>query len=330
MKFLRRIATLLVILVAVAAGLVYFLSTPDMPDSVLMAKYGQPPSRLLALPGGTRAHYRDYMADSASMPDATPTLVLLHGSNASLHTWEPWVRQFSSSMRVITVDLPGHGLTGATVEADYSPEGMVAFVDSFTRTLGLAQFVLGGNSMGGHIAWRYTLAHPERVSKLVLVDPGGITMPGMDTPQPMAFRLARSAFAAPLLRRVTPRSLFAKTIKQAFYDKSLVTEQMIDRYWELNRRPGTREATFARFKLPRFDPANMPRLHEIAVPTLVLWGREDVLLPVAYAEYFRQTIPQVQVIIYDRCGHLPMEEVPARSAEDVRRFVEGDKRPTLK
>lgn len=319
-RFLRIIAAAVVIALVGVVVLIFLFPTPPVPEAVLMAKYGQPPSQFLTLPSGTRVHYRDYAPPNSD----APILVLLHGSNASLHTWEPWAQHLRNSMRVVTVDLPGHGLTGATIEHDYTPDGMVAFVDSFTRALHIDHpFVLAGNSMGGYIAWRYTLAHPDRVSKLVLVDAAGVSVPGVDRPLALGFRLARNPVAAPLLRRVTPRSIFAKTLRDAFYDKSLVTDAMIDRYWELNRRPGTPEANFARFRQPLFDQAAMARLHEISVPTLVLWGREDALLPVAYASHYAQVIPHNKVIIYDHCGHIPMEEVADRSAADVRAFVES-------
>lgn len=323
MKIVLKIIGALLLLVALGlAVLLLFFSTPEVPEAALMAKYGQPPSHFLKLPSGTRVHYRDYAPATAN--SATPTLVLLHGSNASLHTWEPWAHRLRETMRVVTVDLPGHGLTGATVEADYSPRGMVEFVESFTRALGLNQpFVLAGNSMGGYVAWRYTLAHPDRVSKLALLDAAGVTAPGAELSPPLAFRLARNPLTAPLVRHVAPRSLFAGALKDVFYDKRLVTPEMIDRYWELNRRHGTPDATLARFRLPRYEPAMMARLHEISIPTLVLWGREDALLPVALAGVYARNIPHVKVIVYDHCGHLPMEELPERSATDVRSFVES-------
>lgn len=325
-KFLKRLLwTIVGVVVLVAAGLgvlLLFFSTPEVPAATLAAKYGQPPSQFLRLPGGTVAHYRDYPA--ATGDKDAPTLVLLHGSNASLHTWEPWAQRLRPTMRVVSVDLPGHGLTGATVEGDYSAEGMVAFVDSFTRTLGITRpFVLAGNSMGGQVAWRFTVAHPDRVSKLVLVDAAGITLPGVSMTLPLGFRLARNRFAAPILRHFAPRAIFEKTLQAAFYDKSLVTPEMVDRYWELNRRTRTPEATFARSRLPLSDPAMMDRLHEIAAPTLILWGRQDALIPVQHAGVFGEKLPHATVIIYDNCGHIPMEEVADRSAADVRAFVEG-------
>src|SRR5262245_29123423 len=135
---------LLVIAAAGVAVLVLFFPTPPVPAATLTAKYGQAPSQFSTLPGGTVAHYRDYAA--ATGDARAPILVLLHGSNSSLHTWEPWAQRLHGTMRVVTVDLPGHGLTGATMEHDYSIEGMVNFVDSFTRTLGIQRpFVVAGN-----------------------------------------------------------------------------------------------------------------------------------------------------------------------------------------
>jgi len=327
---LRTIVALLLLVVLGVAALLLFFSTPEVPEAVLMAKYGQAPSKFLTLPSGTRVHYRDYAPTAAASPnaaassDATPTLVLLHGSNASLHTWEPWAQRLRETMRVVAVDLPGHGLTGATVEADYSPQGMVEFVENFTRALRLDRpFVLAGNSMGGHIAWRYTLAHPDRVSRLMLLDAAGVTAPEVKLSPPLAFRLARNRLTASLVRHVAPRRLFVSALRDAFYDKRLVTPEMVDRYWELNRRRGTPDATLARFRLPQDDPA-MARLHEISVPTLVLWGREDALLPVALAGVYAGNIPHVKVIVYDHCGHLPMEELADRSAADVGEFVKGN------
>ena len=322
--WLRILGGVLVLTVAGLSALLVFFPTPQAPEAVLVAKYAQSPSQFLKLASGTIVHYRDYAPATAD--GASPILVLLHGSNTSLHTWEPWAQRLRATMRVVTVDLPGHGLTGATVEGDYSLEGMVGFVESFTRALGIDHpFVLAGNSMGGNVAWRYTLAHPDRVARLVLVDAAGVSLPEAETPAPLAFRLARNPITAPLVRRVAPRGLFASALQKAFYDKSLVTPEMIDRYWELNRRRGTPDATMARFRLPRYDPVMMARLHEIAVPTLVLWGREDALLPVRLASFFEQTIPHARVIVYDHCGHLPMEEAADRSAADVRAFWESGK-----
>jgi pimeloyl-ACP methyl ester carboxylesterase len=313
---LRKIVIVVLVLAAGLGAALYFAAVPDVPAAELDRRYATPPSQFLTLPSGTRVHYRDRPG-----PDGAPVIVLVHGSNASLFTWEPWAGLMAGRVRVVSVDLPGHGLTGATVEQDYSIDGMAGFLDAFTRKLGLTQpFVLAGNSMGGSVAWRFALAHPDRVSKLVLVDAAGAVAPGVDGPVPPAFKIARTPILRNLVRFVTPRSLIESGLHSAFYDQSLVTPAMIDQYWEFNRRAGTRETTAIRFALP-YEAEPATHLGDLKMPVLILWGREDKLIPVHSAEVFKAALPQAQLIIYDHCGHIPMEERADRSAADVLAFV---------
>jgi len=293
----------------------YIAADSDIPAAQLDRLYGGAPSQFLTLPGGTRAHYRDRAG-----PPAGPTMVLLHGANASLHTWEPWAAELSGKLRVITVDLPGHGLTGTTVEGDYSIAGMVEFVDRFTRSLGLEQpFVIGGNSMGGDVAWHFALAHPDRVGKLVLIDASGIAAPGTDGPVTLAFHRAWIVIRRELRHFVPLRTVFEAGLRASFDDETLVTPEMVDRYWKLNLRPGTRRAN--RFD-ERPEVEALERLHEIAQPTLILWGRNDNVIPVANAALFKVALPKARLIVYDHCGHFPMEEVSQRSSSDVLAFIQ--------
>ena len=117
-------------------GAFWYSSQPDIPRAILDAKYAGPPSQFLTLREGTRAHVRD------RGPRDALTLVLIHGSNASLYTWEPWAKRLSERFRVITLDLPGHGLTGAVPNRDYTQEGMVKFIDEVAGILGLHRFCL--------------------------------------------------------------------------------------------------------------------------------------------------------------------------------------------
>src|SRR4051812_2681810 len=120
-----RLLTVIIVLAALVAGALWYFSTPDIPRTALEAKYAKPPSTFTMLPDGARAHYRERGDKSA------PALVLLHGSNASLLTWEPWSKSLSDKFHVVSVDLPGHGLTGAVPDGDYSQEGMARFVLAF-------------------------------------------------------------------------------------------------------------------------------------------------------------------------------------------------------
>jgi len=306
------------VVIGLGAMLVVLLArTPDLPRDYLESKYGRPPSKMLDLPSGAHVHYRD------RGPPLAPVLLLLHGSNSSLHTWEPWAHFLSTSLRVVTVDLPGHGLTGPVPGDDYSPDGMAKFVEEFRKKLGLEHFFLGGNSMGGNVAFRYTLAHPDVVDKLVLVDAGGVNhlLPPEKQPEvPIGFRIIRTPGLNLIASFTTTRSFVEKTTRAVFVDQSLVTDDMIDRYYELLRYPGNRRATRLRAAAP-VDTTAADRLGQIRAPTLIMWGERDKLIPVEGAEIFHSRIPKSRVIVYPDVGHVPMEEIAARSAADALIFL---------
>ena len=311
---MRALLVTLLVIVAVLVGGFFLLNQPDIPRSVLEAKYATPPSQFVMLPDGARAHYRD------RGPRDAPVLVLLHGSNSSLFTWEPWSKALSDHFRVISVDLPGHGLTGAVPDHDYSEKGMATFVDEFVDKLGLQKFALGGNSMGGGVAAYYAETHPDRLNDLILVDAGGMPV-GRGDRIPLAFKLAGSPWARPLLLHITPRSLVTEGLNDAIVRKSVITDKMVDEYWDFARMEGTREATAERFS-GSYDPDYIKdHIGAIKMPTLILWGEEDHLIPVAAAHAFNKAIPQSKLIVYPATGHIPMEEVAQQSAADVRAFL---------
>lgn len=317
-----RILLWIVGILAVLIGLAFlFLGDPEVPRDALMSKYGQAPSQFIDLPSGAKAHYRDQGNKDG------PALVLLHGSNASLHTWEPWVKILGDEFRVVTVDLPGHGLTIARADDDLSAESMAKFVDEFATAAGVERFAVAGNSMGGGVAGRAAMQFPARATHLILIDSAGVIPPNMPDP-PAFFYLVRTPVLRNFLRLVPGRPVAEATLKASFANQALVTPEMIDRYWELNRGPGIRMATRKRFSMgleyfqgeDKFFRDSMPK---IAIPTLVLWGRQDKLLPVEAAEIFKAAIPGAQAIIYDDGGHILQEDLAERSAADVRTFLKA-------
>ncbi len=311
---MRRIAKWAVLgLLAIIVTLIVVYWTPDTDAAAMRAKYGAAPSQFVDLGGGLQVHVRD------EGPRDGPVLVLLHGSNSDLHTWDPWVARLGTRYRIVRFDQIGHGLTGPNPSRDYSNAAFVDTLDRLTTRLGIARFALAGSSMGGGVAWRYALAHPARLTALVLVDAAGKPSPATkDTP--LAFRLAKTPGTRDLMLKITPRALIADGVRQSFGDARLATDAMIDRYWELLRYPGNRQATLDRFTTPA-APNDAARIGTIALPTLVMWGGNDRLLPVAGARWFGENIPGAKVIIYPNVGHLPMEEAPDRSAADVDRFI---------
>lgn len=282
--------------------------------------YTNTASQFIALPDGAIAHVRDQGNKTG------PVLVLVHGSNSSLHTWEPWVAILGAKYRIVTMDMPGHGLTGAVPSDDYSRTGMVAFVHEVTQKLGLTHYAIGGNSMGGGVAAQYTETYPGEVSALILVDASGIPRkhkPGEKIP--LGFRLARMPVLNKILLYVTPRSIIDEGLHKVFVDQSKVTEEMVTRYYDLTLYDGNRRATGIRFRLPPNDEDVARKLWTIKAPTLILWGDKDGLIPVEYAGEFAKRIPGSKVVIYPNVGHIPMEEIAGTSAADVQGFLEMNK-----
>jgi pimeloyl-ACP methyl ester carboxylesterase len=279
----------------------------DRSASELEARYATPPSRFVEV-DGLRVHYRDR--------GSGPALVLLHGSNSSLFTWEGWVERLAPTHRVITLDLPGHGLTGPDPRERYSAAEMAEVVDAFASKLGLDRFAIGGNSMGGSVAWHYALAHPERVDKLILVDAGGL--PHRE-PRPPALRVASLPILGRLVRWETPRFAVAASVRDVYGDRAKVTDDIIDRYYALLLRDGNREAT--RERLQRKDDSLSARIGEIQAPTLILWGTEDRWIWPKYGEQFRDRIPGAKLVKLPGLGHIPMEEDPAASVAPVLAFL---------
>ena len=293
------------------------ITAKDIPYPTLEAKYGGPASQYMDLEGGLRVHYRDQgKADG-------PTVVLVHGFAASLHAWEPWVARLSPDYRVITLDLPGHGLTRAPVGYTASQMTNVAVVDELTRRLKAERFVLGGNSMGGGVAWSYALAHPDRLRGLVLVDAAGWPREtkGNERP-PLVFKLLTTGAGRALLRNINPRPLAKRGLPGAYVDESLVTPALVDRYVELALAPGHRAIlTSGRDGPPRRVDKSV--FATIKIPTLVMHGEGDTVIDVSAGRGLASVIPGAKLITYPGVGHVPMEQIPDKSAADLRAFLES-------
>lgn len=207
----------------------------DRSPAEVEARRATLPSRFVDV-DGMRVHYRDR--------GSGPAIVLLHGSNASLFTWEGWAADLARDHRVVTLDLPGHGLTGPDPRARYRYVEMATFVDDFVTTVGLGRFTLGGNSMGGGVAWRYAILHPDKVERLILVDSAGLPR---EEPKPFGFRMFSMPGVGRLVRWGSPRFLVAKSLRDAYGDPSRVTDDEVALYDDMLLRAGNREATRLRF-----------------------------------------------------------------------------------
>jgi pimeloyl-ACP methyl ester carboxylesterase len=286
----------------------------DIPYPKLEAKYASPASRYMELPGGLRVHYRD------QGPRDAPVLVLVHGFSASLHAWEPWVARLPD-YRVISLDLPGHGLTRAPGDYFPSTDRSVAVVDEVTSRLGVQRFVIGGNSMGGGVSWNYALRHPQKLDGLVLVDAGGWPSSEKLKGQPMVFKLLANPVGRWVLRNADPKLMAEKGLKQAYEDESLVTPAVVTRYVELARAPGHRAILTGGRRGPPGAKVTPAIFKAITAPTLVMVGEKDQVIPADNSRKLAGAIPGAKLVVYPEGGHVPMEQLPDKSAADLRAFL---------
>lgn len=285
----------------------------DLPRADMIEKYRTPNSFFYPLPSGAVAHITD------SGGQDKPALLLIHGSNASLHTWLPWHQHLAAHYRLIAFDLPGHGLTGATPQDDYSIQAMAVFTREVAALFKLQRYSLAGNSMGGAVALQVALDAPQAVDALVLVSSSGMRR-NADDESVGAFKLANSALGRMAMRYVTPRFTLAGTLRGVVADPdNFVTDEMVDRYWELLRMTGSRDATIKRFAGPR-RPLE-PRLGELDVPTLILWGQQDPLIKVEYGIAMNAAIVGSFLRLYPQASHLAHEEIPMQTARDTHMFL---------
>ena len=317
-RMLKKISIGAGILLAALALVFLFLRVPDTDAAAMRAKYATAASHFVEVEPGLSVHVRD-----EGNPDG-PALLLIHGSSASLQTWEPWVREFGGAYRILSYDQPGHGLTGPHPRRCYDADCMVAVAHAVAADAGLRNFVIGGNSMGGWVALHYAMQHPDDLAGMILVDAAGVAVDTdtADRRTPIGFRIAAMPGINRLASAITPRSMIETSLKQTVADPASVTDADVDRYWDLLRYPGNRQATLDRFSREREPGADAATLATIDVPTLVIWGRRDGLIPVAAATAFDDGLPDSRLVIYDDIGHIPQEEAAARSAADVRSFLQ--------
>lgn len=286
---------------------------PDQPVEVLKARWAPPPSQFVQVHGLT-VHLRDEGVRDDPVP-----VVLIHGTSSSLHTWEAWVAALKAQHRVITMDLPGFGLTGPNAENDYSNAAYTRFILDLMDTLHVQNFSVGGNSLGGEIAWQVAVAAPHRVHKLILVDAAGYAF----TPEsmPVGFRIARLPQMAWMMEHTLPRWMMENSVKNVYGDPGKVTPALVDRYEAMTLRAGNRHALRLRFM--QMDAGKTAgKIKTISVPTLILWGGLDRLIPPENAQNFKRDIKGSKLVMFEKLGHVPQEEDPVDTVAAVKSFLQ--------
>ncbi len=315
--WVQRTVGLLLVLSAIALALA---RAPDVPAAGLVGRWAPPPSDFIDVKGQP-VHIRDEGPRHTGADDPPP-LLLIHGTSASLHTWEGWAKALKGQRRVISFDLPGFGLTGPFTGSyapdDYRGDTYARFVLDLMDALQLQRAVIAGNSLGGEVAWRTAAMAPERVAGLVLVDTLGLPF----TPQavPLGFVVARLPVLNQLSQWILPRGVVAQGLHTVYGDPNKVSEALVDRYFELALREGNRRALALRLRQMDVG-ADEARLATLKQPTLILWGGRDRLIPPAVGAELQRRIAGSQRVVFDDLGHVPQEEDPARTVAAVQQFL---------
>jgi len=287
---------------------VYGLWTPDIPRAELQQRYGVPGQQVMAV-DGLHIHYQD------SGPPEAPALLLLHGFGSSLQTWNAWAPELATQYRVIRLDLPGFGLTGASPTRDYSEARDVATLTQVMDRLGVTRLAVVGHSLGGKMAWSLAAAQPARVQALVLMAPDGYAPPAQWGSQPYAMPSVMG-----VMKYSLPKPLVRQAVSAAFSDPQWLTEPLVDRYHAMLRAPGVRAAILDRGD-QTFYANPIARLQKITAPTLLLWGEDDRMIPSSHAASYAQVLPQSQTVVLPHLGHVLQEEQPALGLAQVRAFL---------
>lgn len=308
---LRFLLGLVLVLLLATAAFVAWSWAPDIPVQVLKARWGQPPSQFVEV-AGLQVHVRDEGPRSDPLP-----IVLVHGTAASLHTWEGWAAELRKQRRVIRFDLPGFGLTGPNAANDYSIAVYVRFVADLMDKLGVQRFVIGGNSLGGEIAWAVAHAHPQRVDRLILVDAAGYWFESRSVP--LGFRVAGLPALQPLMKNLLPPGLMDKSVRSVYGRPERVTPELVAHYTDMILREGNRAAL--RQRLIQRNTGRADDIKDLKLPTLILWGAQDRLIPPDYAKRFAQDIKGSKLVMFETLGHVPQEEDPTATLVPVREFL---------
>ncbi|MCH7409385.1 alpha/beta hydrolase [Belliella sp. DSM 111904] len=256
-------------------------------------------------------------------------IILIHGSFSSLHCWKEWEKELSQHFLTISIDLPGHGLTGPDPEKRYSIGDYARLVASIAQQLEIKEYHLVGNSMGGAVAMMIASTFPDQVLTLNLVNAAGAfnlqsendnveIVEKESSSRPTIFKIANSPLASKILLKCTPRWLFKLNLQQVYHDNSKIDDEQVTRYYELMRREGNRQATLDRLAI---QTSYVIEAEKLQMPIMIMWGKQDTWIPVSNVDQFKRMLPEAYVKIYNHTGHVPMEERPTETVAEYLSFL---------
>lgn len=247
-------------------------------------------------------------------------ILMIHGLGGSFYNFQALTSHFVSEYRVIRVDIPGMGLSDFNnVKRDTKfLEEYTDFFESFVAHLEIQTFHIMGNSLGGMISWITSTVMPEKVESLTLINSAGYDVQNVLI---SAAGPIRWKWFSPIVARGLPKRITNHMLIRPFADKSKVDPNELDiTYWSINRKGTINTLTSLATSGQNPDES---LIKNIQCPTLIIWGQEDIIIPVAHAYKFGKDIANSEVKIYSPCGHMAMMEFPDRVANDFRNFIKN-------
>jgi len=314
-KFAKVLMWLLIAMV-LSAGLYALwcaMAYRDIDTSVLIERYGE--GAQFTEIGGTSVAYR---VDGDLKKG--PPWVLIHSHYFDALMWDEMLAELGTASAVIRYDMTSHGLSGPDSRADYSMERDVELLTGLLDQLGVESAFVVGSSLGGNIAFNFAAAYPARTEGLVLINSGGLK-------RQQSSRRNASAIA-PWFYRVfyfVPTAAYRAFIEWMVADDSVVTDVLVQRFHDMFRHRGNRQAEMQR--MASFDsgePAQV--LAKVTAPTFIVWGKQNPQLPVDLATEFESLLGNartVEKVIVDGAGHLLPVEKPTETAALLNKFRSG-------
>jgi pimeloyl-ACP methyl ester carboxylesterase len=273
--------------------------------------------------GPVQLHYEEHGAGEP--------MVFLHGFGASTYAWRYVVQPLATTTHIILLDLKGFGRSPKPRDEKYSVYDQAHLVRQFIYEHNLRNVTLVGHSFGGGVALVTALylseTAPERLKRLILID--SISYP---QPMPSFIRILATPVVGALVTSFVPiKSQVRHVLELAYYDTRQISEEAVATYAEPLRMAGTRYAMreTARQIIPPDFAELAQKYRQISVPTLILWGREDTIVPLAHGERLHHAIPNSRLIILDHCGHIPHEETPEAALHAVQAFISDTQKRSL-
>lgn len=310
-KKLFKISLVLIVIIAIAFTIFWFSRPSDVSfeehkDEIPNSKY----SKFIEV-DGIKLHYQE-------KGSGTP-LVLIHGYGSSVYTWRNIFEPLSEHFRVIAIDLKGFGFSEKP-DGDYTRREQAVLVQKFLDKLKIEKAWFAGSSMGGEVSLNVALQNPNRVEGLILIDSAGVkSVKGSSfTPSRFEITFVGRAFVAVAL---LSDNLVRTSLERSFYDDSKVTKEVVKTYYQpLQTNNGQKAAVYAQQQWDLYPIED--ELSKIKVPTLIIWGAEDVVTPLAGGKKMNASIENSKFVIFKNCGHLPAEEMPQKTVEEILKFTE--------